>query len=455
MQDPEFYDLCILGGGFTGCALAAQLCQNAKRRLNIAIINASHPMFQGVAYSTCEPYHLLNVPAGKMSLYADKPDDFVEWLANSEHNELSTPLSEQFAPRMAYGQYIQERLLSAQNNSAANCRVIEDEVLALSQFHDHITIELKEAQQKTIKTHKIVLALGNAKPFNLLAQYKIQEDTPNYIANPWDFSQLSKLSATDDILIIGSGLTTVDCLLTLKHLKHRGKINIVSKHGFMPKAHKQYETVTITHDLHTFETAQSSWANVIAQIKQHQDWRLVIDSLRPYSQSIWQAWSDIEKRTFLRHIRAYWDVHRHRIAPQIASQIKTLFDCGQVNCFAGHLSHASIEKHAFSVKYLSRKNGEIQSLFPRVIINATGPNYTSYMNHPLIQSLVSQKFATWDTFKLGFRVNENSQLLDANNAVQPNMFAMGPLSKSQFWEIIAVPDIRVQAQNVASRLLES
>lgn len=455
MQNSEFYDLCILGGGFTGCALAAQLCQTAKRPLSIALINASHPTFQGIAYSTLEPYHLLNVPAGKMSLYADKPNDFIDWLNDSVHKDMSLSLPEQFAPRMLYGQYIQERFLSAKKNSAANCEVIEDEVLALSQMRSAITIKLKNARQKSIKTQKVVLALGNAKPYNLLAQYQIQEDTPNYIANPWDFNQLSRLSTTDDILIIGSGLTTVDCLLTLQHMKHRGKIDIVSKHGFMPKAHENFEAPPLTHDLNTFKTAKSSWAYVKAQIKQHQNWRVVIDSLRPYTQSIWQAWPNNEKRTFLRHIRAYWDVHRHRIAPQIAAQIKTLFDSGQVNCFAGHLSNASVAKESFSVEYLSRKNGQKQSLYPKVIVNATGPNYVSYMDHPLIQSLISQRIVAWDTFKLGLRVNQNSQLLDANNEVQPNMFAMGPLTKSQFWEIIAVPDIRVQVQNVAKSLLEN
>jgi uncharacterized NAD(P)/FAD-binding protein YdhS len=51
------------------------------------------------------------------------------------------------------------------------------------------------------------------------------------------------------------------------------------------------------------------------------DWRGVIGGLRPVTAQIWQPLPEVEKRRFLRHLRPYWEVHHHRLAPQIAQLI--------------------------------------------------------------------------------------------------------------------------------------
>ena len=56
--------VAIVGGGASGTILAAQL---ARRGIHSVLIDGSGRMGRGVAYSTTEPAHLLNVRAEGMS----------------------------------------------------------------------------------------------------------------------------------------------------------------------------------------------------------------------------------------------------------------------------------------------------------------------------------------------------------------------------------------------------
>src|SRR3546814_13724462 len=65
------------------------------------------------------------------------------------------------------------------------------------------------------------------------------------------------------------------------------------------------------------------------------DWRMVIDALRPVTQSLWQGLPVAEKRRFLRHLRSWWAVHRHRMAPEVAAVVQNAMDRGQLVVRAG------------------------------------------------------------------------------------------------------------------------
>src|SRR3546814_5960320 len=62
---------------------------------------------------------------------------------------------------------------------------------------------------------------------------------------------------------------------------------------------------------------------------------MVIDALRPVTQSLWQGLPVAEKRRFLRHLRSWWDVHRHRMAPEVAAVVQNAMDRGQLVVRAG------------------------------------------------------------------------------------------------------------------------
>ncbi len=61
--------------------------------------------------------------------------------------------------------------------------------------------------------------------------------------------------------------------------------------------------------------------------------------------------------------------------------------------------------------------------------------------------------ASPDPLRLGLAVDLDSRLIDAAGQVHDDLVAIGPLTRSAFWESTAVPDIRVQVAEVAKRLL--
>ncbi|WP_051380313.1 hypothetical protein [Bradyrhizobium sp. WSM1743] len=73
------------------------------------------------------------------------------------------------------------------------------------------------------------------------------------------------------------------------------------------------------------------------------DWRGVIDGLRPYTQRLWRELSPISKRRFLEHARAWWDVHRHRMAPELEGRITQAIYKWQLTPLAAKVTRAALE----------------------------------------------------------------------------------------------------------------
>jgi len=46
-----------------------------------------------------------------------------------------------------------------------------------------------------------------------------------------------------------------------------------------------------------------------------------MDGLRPHWDMLWRRLPEHEQRRFLQHVARYWEVHRHRMAPQVAATV--------------------------------------------------------------------------------------------------------------------------------------
>src|SRR5262249_46613452 len=153
-----------------------------------------------------------------------------------------------------------------------------------------------------------------------------------YVADPWSPGALAGLAADDPIALIGTGLTAVDLIVQARALGHRGTIYAISRHGLLPCRQRTspspapaphpngpsipVEEVTTARDL--FHRVRSEAALCQAG---GSDWRSVVDGLRPHTQSFWRALDDGERRRFVRHLASRWEIHRHRVAPQIDDQL--------------------------------------------------------------------------------------------------------------------------------------
>jgi uncharacterized NAD(P)/FAD-binding protein YdhS len=175
-------------------------------------------------------------------------------------------------------------------------------------------------------------------------------------------------------------------------------------------------------------------------------WRAAVDGLRPHSIALWRGLSAAEKSRFLRHLRPWWDVHRHRIAPGVAARIAAMRASGRLEVLAGRI--AAVEGETVTIA--RRGGGALRRRFAAVI-NCTGPEGDiRRVADPLIRQLLASGRARPDALNLGLEVDAASRV--AGRGPSPVLYAVGPLSKGAFWEIVAVPDIRGQVRAVAEVL---
>ena len=322
--------IVIIGGGFCGTMTAVNLSRLSDRPLRVVIINTRRPLGRGTAFGTKRPEHLLNVAARNMSAFPDFPSHFLDWLrSRSEFAETpDTELREMFAPRHVYGDYLRGLLASCLSPIDARCRVkvesIDDEAVDVVVGEEGIaTILLKKGD--SIDADQVVFATGNQPPGNFPSASPLRHDS-RYCSDPWDDWHDRLPEPGGRILLLGTGLTMVDVILTLEKLDWDGNIIAVSRNGMLPKSHFR----GIAYSDYVPENAESLGLRGLLQLVEHHCGRLkqmsqnpaiAIDKLRPHNQRLWQSLSLQEKQVFLNQHAANWNVTRHRIAQSIHETI--------------------------------------------------------------------------------------------------------------------------------------
>jgi uncharacterized NAD(P)/FAD-binding protein YdhS len=424
--------VAIIGGGASGTILAAQL---ARRGIDAILIEGSGRAGKGVAYSTTEPAHLLNVRAEGMSAWAGEPDHFVRRFEQEGGDRRS------FAERRLFGRYLNEILEEAVGSGKA--RVLNATALAADRTDAGWRVRLESGQ--TVNASALVLATGNQEP-DVLRAFAGVED--RLIGNPWgDRAQAAVRDLVDsggDVLLIGTGLTMVDLVLSLDAAGHRGRIVAVSRRGQIPRGHADFEPAPVDADQLPSGSLRGMW-RWLRRRSAEVGWRAAVDSLRPHSHPLWQSLDEEQQRRFLRHARPWWDVHRHRIAPQVADTVAGMIADGRLQILAGRITGARSSGDGLEVDIRRRGAAEPQTMQFDYAFNCTGPLHSlSHTRDPLLRSLLDAGAVRPDHLGIGLEVDENSHAVGAQH-----LWALGPLTKGRYWEIIAVPDIREQAAAVA------
>jgi uncharacterized NAD(P)/FAD-binding protein YdhS len=456
--------IAIVGGGFSGTMLAVHLLQNGSAFDSIVLIERGPLPGRGVAYGSDFEGHLLNVRAKNMSAYPDAPDHFVKW---AQQNHSASVKPDDYLPRPVYGQYIASQLREAVRRYPGKLRCIQNEVISVSQVEGVAKIALAHGQ--TLKADKVVLALGNFPPADLALPGKTASSA-RFMANPWLAKKAFDTNHDKSILLIGSGLTSVDTVLELRALGFDGVIHILSRHGLLPQSHKLPLTPLTASWIGEPAVGESATGESPRTVRgflrlvRHQvrsaeasglGWRAVIDSLRPVTQKLWKSFPLEEKRRFLRHVRTYWDIHRHRIAARIADQLALEIRGGSIQMHAGRITEYRENASQVDIIYRDRKSGVATSLRVDRVVNCTGPEGDlRRTSSPLLADLLSKRFVRPDEVSLGLDISADGALLNADGRPSDFLYALGPLRKGKLWESIAVPELRAQAQDLATLLLE-
>ena len=333
---------------------------------------------------------------------------------------------------------------------------VQDEAIGLARVGNTTKIRLRSG--RTLLADKVVLANGNFPP----GDPRLPGKTPHsqrYVSNPWTACALGDVAQDKNILIVGSGLTGVDVAITLRQRGFRGTIHILSRHGLLPQTHKATTAWPPFLGKRFPRTIRGLLRLVRIEVeaaeKAGSSWRAVVDSLRPFTQEIWYSLSFHERRRFLRHVRPYWDVHRHRVAPAIGGELASQMQNGQIETHARTRTAAYAEDtNGVDVTYRNRESGKLDRLRMDRVINCTGPESDcSKLNDPLLTSLIRDRSVRPGPLFLGLDVSADGALINADGVASNFLYAVGPIRIGTLWESIAAPELRVQASEMATLLI--
>lgn len=449
----------IIGAGFSGTALAAALYQFADKQnksIEIHLFEKTGSFGLGEAYKTELPFHLLNVRARDMSIYDDQPGHFVDWLNSNTDTSIyldqSAPVADQFAPRKFYGDYLKMILNQLVTTSGQKIKFTLEsaEVIDIVPHQHQVMLKLKNNTE--IVVDKAVLALGNNQPADFPFTVSPAEMCIN---DPWDYHSLKKIPEHDPVLIVGTGLSMIDTVLTLHHQQHQGKIYAVSRHGLMPLPHSD-TTATCVIEQDELPSDMRLLTKKLRHVSRSYmaeggDWRSVINSFRVQIPSLWERVGFLCKKRFLRHVLPYWNIHRHRVTTKVIELIEQLAANKQLKIMAGRV--ASIENGIAKIKL--RHTKEVTEFNIKWVVNCMGPSLNmESVDQPLVSSLLKRGIATFDQLNLGFATADSGALKEASGAISTSLYTLGPPAKAATWESGAVPDIRKQSFRLAKNILE-
>lgn len=434
--------LAIVGGGASGAILAIQAMRAGGTDCEVVLIEKRAEPGRGIAYSTPEPDHRLNVRASNMSIFAGEPSHFADWLKRKSIRQ--DDFEHFYAPRGLYGDYVGETLRA----EPGRLRIVHE--TALSVVPKPTGVESRLADGNTLRADAAVLATGHEEAASSSRPYAVKlgskEDTPLDPALP--------------VMILGTGLSMADAWLSLARRGQKGPVIALSRRGLMPMGHQGHAPIKLDRadiPLGTDLTYFVHWfRGLIRDVERRGgDWRDVVDGLRPFNQEIWRNWPASAKRRFFEHTKPWWDVHRHRMAPEIRERIFAAVDDGALRVVAARVREVEPDgEGGWRVRFQHRHTSRMETVNVARVYDCGGiVSDLSQGTNPLIRSMIASGTARPDLLRIGLDVSEACAVIDKDGQASDRIFAVGPLTRGAFLEIDAIPDIRVQCEALAKRLM--
>lgn len=447
--------VAVVGGGCSGALVAYHLL--CLGYAHVTLIDPGQDPGRGLAYGVAEPWHLLNSPAGAMSVRSDRPMDFVDWAR--DRVDAVEPGS--FLPRRLYGAYVTERLDAAAEANPGRLRLVRDRAVALREGLGTRMAIVGESGGAVL-ADDLVLATGHGPAAPLWATAGQDRHEPGdgarpgdagsglagpgaagscLVADPWRPGALDAVPPDRPVLLVGTGLTAVDVTLSLVNRGMRAPVHAVSRHGLLPQPHRGAAGRRDADWATGHRTLGGLFRAVRRQVGETGDWRTVVDSIRPHADAIWRGLESRDRERFLRHATRHWEVHRHRMPPPVAATVQQLRDEGALVVERGRLATLTPSLEAtirLDTGTVTRRYG--------AVVNCTGPG--SPADNGFVTSLIDAGLARRHELGLGLDVDVAGALIDVTGRAALNRWALGPLRRGCLWETTAVPEIRGQAERL-------
>jgi len=420
--------VAIVGGGASGLLVLLNLARESRDDLDITVVEPRNALGEGIAYSTQDEGHVLNVPAGRMSAFMDQPEHFMQWLGCDKNT---------FAPRRVYARYLQETLQSL-DLSKIKLRHLQDNAISVAQ--EGAAWKVVAASGGELLVDAVVLAIGHGESFKAPGVEKVFS-SKRYLADPWRLTA----SAVDGHLIgIGTGLTFIDHALTHIRRNSTNSVTGISRNGLLPEGHLAHRA----EPLEVPAIARENPEEMRRFIEEADDWRAAQDGIRHQLPDIWHRWSDPLKSRFLEHDLRWWNVHRHRLAPEIAEEVRRAIDSGRIRVVKSDISGVKENDDGITVELSAGK-----AIKGNALVNCLG--YRVAGKESLIETLIAGGIAQEGPLGLGVKTDyPRFNLLDGNGRPRESLFAIGPVLFGERFETTAIPELREQANLLAKQLLK-
>ena len=226
-MDAGPFHVVVVGGGFSGVALAARLLRGATA---ISGSRCSRPAEKTVAVShtVAERRALAEHTRRAVDLVGDDPDHFVRWSASRGLRVAP----DAFAPRRSYGEYLETtlRFLASKHRAVRFTAQLGACVACVADVRRSTRLDVALRGGRRVSASAVVLATGHPPPADPLARW-LPLGAERYLPDPWRHADIEQIGVADRVLMIGTGLTMVDVDLALARRGHSGRIDALSRHG--------------------------------------------------------------------------------------------------------------------------------------------------------------------------------------------------------------------------------
>jgi uncharacterized NAD(P)/FAD-binding protein YdhS len=440
--------IVVIGGGFSGTLTAIRLARRLPET-PVILLEESGEAGPGLAYRDADASAWLNVPAGKMSAFNEKPDDFLDYARTILGEGVQR---EDFLPRRIYGNYLKD-LLSRAIAENPNLKVESRKAIDLTSGEGRENARVILKDQTVIDASHVVLATGNqgsAFSSSLWAQHTKPARDPQ---------ALDQINEGESVLIIGSGLTMIDTVLDLDRRGQAATIHIISRNGLLPREYAPSSPLELPDLDHLPDSNLRKALRLFRKaIREHEakggDWRDIFHAIRSSTPSLWQELSDKDKTKFLRLVSPFWEVHRHQCPPETLQRIQLLISSGKLVQHRGTIVTVEKSGTRFRMGLAARnRNAATRTIDADHLLDATGPaRDIQTVRHPLIQNLLRRGFLKPDTHRLGAETSADYRAIGRDNKPSPWLHIVGPMLRARYYEATAISELRLHAAALATRI---
>ena len=450
--------IAIIGGGFAGAMAAIRIVEGSAARIDLTIIEPRKRLGSGIAYSSDERDHLVNGVASGFVLHLDDPGHFVRWLeARADELGWAPPVGTSYAasspPRALYGAYFEYELARAVSLSGGRVRLIHRRDRAVGLDAGTLTL----ASGERLNADQFILATGlfrrELDPTVSLAGHR------GYVADPFAPNAFDGAEVAERVILLGSGLTMLDSLISLEKSGFRGTYVAISRRGLVVERRRDAEPWP---DVIAGRALPQTVRAVLRLVQQQrraclgagEDWQRIPPLLRQHIVPFWLGLNDRERARFARHLGAYWGLAQHRASPPSYAFLERVRAQGRFRSIAGTVAGLDATSGGVRAQVRRRTTRENVALDADLVVNALGYEFDwNRIADPLVRNLVASGQVTPHPIGFGIRADAATHaVIGRDGAVSTRLFVVGHALRAELWEASSMREQLSHADRLAGAL---